>query len=133
MAMEKMRHTPRVPILFLLAGLLLVPACSGPEEPTTPDDLVGLWKLDRPYSERKEWGTEYIRFTDDGRLIWGTSKGGETTGTEVFRYRVEGDDTIILDPPPSPDAGRVLFHFNGKGWLITEVGGRELKYRRQRD
>ena len=74
-----------------------------------------------------------MRFTDDGRMIWGTSKGADTTGTQVFRYRVEGHDTIILDPPPSPDAARVRFSFKGKGWLITEVGGRELRYRRQRD
>lgn len=127
-----MRVTPRVPILLLLLGLLLTPGCKSAVEPT-PEDLVGLWKLDRPSSERREWGSEYIRFTDDGFMIWGTSKGATTTGTKAYRYRVEGEDTIVLDPPLSPDADSVHFSFNGKGWLITQVGDRELRYRRQRD
>jgi len=112
-------------------ALLLVAACGGPEAPTTPDDLVGLWKLDRPVDERRTWGNDWMRFTEDGRFLWGATKGSVTTGLESYRYSVEGDDTIVLTPPPSPESARVIFSFNGRNWLVTRVGNRSLKYRRQ--
>jgi hypothetical protein len=128
-----MRATLKILNLSLIIGLLLATGCSKSDVPTTPADLVGLWKLDRPSSERREWGSEYLRFTDEGYMIWGTSKGATTTGTKAFRYQVEGEGTILLDPPPSPDAQRVEFSFNGRGWLIVRIGERELRYRRQQD
>ncbi len=116
----------------LMAIVLLATTGCGPADPPDASGLIGIWHLQRSSGDRSHSGHDLMKFMEDGRLIWAAGKGVTTTDRKQFRYRVEGD-TIVIDPPPSPESARVRFRLRGGNTLVTLVGDRELVYKRVAD
>ena len=61
---------------ILIAVLLLTAAGCGPAEPTEEASrLIGIWHLQRSTPDPTAGSDDFMRFMEDGRLIWAASKG----------------------------------------------------------